>query len=520
MLKSLLSAFQNARAKGLSVFIVDDEADQASLNTFTSKKTGKVSTINQVITDFRDYFPVNTYLQVSATPQALFLQRPDNRYRPSFTVVTEPGASYVGGEAFFGSGAENLLRIVDLEEVTQLKASNQPTPSGTLPAGLKRALYTFLVGAAARIIRDPSEGFAFLCHVSMSNRDHTYIQQLFDDFKQDTAPILASRPAKYKVVRKALEDAYADLGGTEPNLPPLDEIEAKVAFYLKGANIKLINAQSNDEIKLDSKFNIFIGGNKLGRGVTIKNLLVSYYGRNPKRPKMDTVLQHARMYGYRKPNLGITRLFLPQVLRDHFTSMHESEESLRDLLKEFPDGRFECLYISGKWDATRKNVLDPNSIGIYGAGQSYNPERPLRTAAGAKTTAWFTNEFKNFKDAPPHQVIDIDKLVELITKVELDPTVEPQFWNIEALKSALSVVANQMKSGKAYLVIRRGRDLVGPRGERKGIISGGEEALAPTDAPTLFMYYQNPNKNGEGGVWWPQLRFPAGNYFLSFSFDW
>src|SRR2546425_926220 len=81
MLQSLLDAFRNARAKGLSVLIIDDEADQASLNTFTSTRTGQVSRINRVITDLRNYFPVNTYLQVTATPQALFLQRPDHRYR-------------------------------------------------------------------------------------------------------------------------------------------------------------------------------------------------------------------------------------------------------------------------------------------------------------------------------------------------------------------------------------------------------------------------------------------------------
>ena len=61
---------------------------------------------------------------------------------------------------------------------------------------------------------------------------------------------------------------------------------------------------------------LFIGGNKLGRGVTIKNLLVSYYGRNPKRAKADTVLQHARMYGYRKKDLGvllISDVVMPQL---------------------------------------------------------------------------------------------------------------------------------------------------------------------------------------------------------------
>jgi hypothetical protein len=526
MLKSLLGAFQTAKAKGLSVFIIDDEADQASLNTFASKPNAQVSPMNTVISNFRSYFPVNTYLQVTATPQALFLQRPDHRYRPSFTVVTEPGPSYVGGEAFFGQGASKLLRIVDLNEVTQLKASNQPNPTGKLPAGLRRALYTFLVGASSKIIERPEQGFAFLCHVSMSTKDHEFIQRLIDDFKEETISAFGNKTsAKYNALQQALRDAHKDLSATDPTLASFAEIEAKVAFYIKGANIKLINATSNDEVKLDSKFNIFVGGNKLGRGVTIKNLLVSYYGRNPLRPKADTVLQHARMYGYRKADLGVTRLFLPQRLVDHFTSMHESENSLRELLKEFPDGCFEGLYISGAWSATRGNVLDPNSLGFYTGGNSYNPEAPLRTSAAKKMTAWFDAELAAIKDAPPYETVTIARIIELMEKVELNPNYSPQFWDLDAMKTALSVLQQKAKrekkpnSDKAYLVVKRGRDLTGPRGERKGIISGGEETLAPTDAPTLFFYRQKANSGGEE-VWWPQLRFPSGNYVLAFSFDW
>jgi hypothetical protein len=225
------------------------------------------------------------------------------------------------------------------------------------------------------------------------------------------------------------------------------------------------------------------------------------------------------MYGYRKPDLGVTRLFLPQRLADHFTSMHEMETSLRDLLKQFPDGTFEGMYISGTWGPTRSNVLDPNTLGFYTAGKSYNPEAPLRTPAVKKLTEWLDSQFAKVMDAPPYQTITVDRLIELAEKVELDPNSTCQFWNIDAIKTALGVLRQKAKSDKAYLVVKRGRDLAETRGERKGIISGGEEGLAPTDAPTLFMYRQKANA-GEQEVWWPQLRFADGNYVLAFSFDW
>ena len=392
MLQGLLDAFKQARAKGLSVLIIDDEADQASLNTNTSRG-GQISRINRVITDFRNYFPTNTYLQVTATPQALFLQRPDHSYRPSFTVITEPGKGYVGGEAFFGEDRNKLLRTVDLAKVNQLRATNQPFPSGTVPRGLRRALYTFFVGAASRVIDRPTEGFAFLCHVSMATRDHTYIVGLLDSFKEEVINGFANKTSSsYSELIKGLRDAYTDLSSTEPQLRSFEKIVDQIEFYIQGANIKLVNASSNDEIKLDSVFNLFAGGNKLGRGVTIKNLLVSYYGRNPRTPNADTVLQHARMYGYRQKDLGVTRLFLPQRLADHFESIHQMETALRDLLQQYPDGCFEGLYMSSQWQPTRRNVLDPTSLGFYLAGQSYNPSYPVRDASSKKATDWLDKE--------------------------------------------------------------------------------------------------------------------------------
>jgi hypothetical protein len=521
MLQSLLDAFRAARARGLSVLIIDDEADQASLNTLASRLTGgQVSRINRVITDLRDYFPINTYLQVTATPQALFLQRPDHRYRPSFTVITEPGDGYVGGDAFFGSGRDRLLRIVDLAEVNQLRASNQPSPIGAVPRGLRQALCTFLIGAAARVIDRPTESFAFLCHVSMATRDHAFIVALLDSFKEEVINAFTDAgKSKYQTLLKNFKSAYDDLKATETTLPTFDEVIDKIKFYIQGANIKLVNASTSDEIKLDSVFNFFVGGNKLGRGVTIRNLLVSYYGRNPRTPNADTVLQHARMYGYRQKDIGITRLFLPQRLADHFTSIHQMETALRDLLQAHPDGAFEGIYISGPWQATRRNVLDPTSLGFYVAGSSYNPSYPLRDASSKHSTEWLDKELRNVKEDASYIKISIARIIELVERCHPDPDAGVQLWDLKAIKAALEIIQSR-RGDKAYLVVRRGRNLTKARRETQGILDSGEDSLAPRDAPALFLYRQNSTPKGELDVWWPQLRFPDGNYVLSFSFDW
>ena len=511
-LSGLLEAFKVARARGLSAMIIDDEADQASLNTYTSRGGEKVSKLNEVITDFRKFFGVNTYLQVTATPQALFLQRPDGFYRPSFTVLSEPGAGYVGGEAFFGLDSK-LLKNVALDEVEQLRTTYQPAPTGTVPPGLRRSLYSFLVAAAAKKIQNPTENYAFLCHISVSNADHKHIVNLLDRFKEETLSVLRNPTSKqYNRLVDDLKKEYDDLLDTQPGLPVFDQVVEKVKFYLHGANIKLINASSNEEIKLDSVYNIFVGGNKLGRGVTIKNLLTSYYGRNPQRPNADTVLQHARMYGYRQNTIGVTRLFLPEKLAEHFRLIHQMENALRELVEKYPKGKFEGIYISSPLRATRPNVLDPNSIGMYVASRSYNPAYPLRTEKMQKNTDWLDSKLSSFGDKTSAEEVTVDFLIP-------DPKHGIELWDLKTIKTALEKL-KYLKGDKAYLVVRRGRDLKERRNETQGILSGGEEALAQKDAPALFIYRQNeiPGR-GEVAVWWPQLRFPEGNYVLAFSFN-
>lgn len=529
MLKSLLDAFKTAKAKDLSILIVDDEADQASLNTNTGKPTVKASTINAVITTFRAFFPVNTYLQVTATPQALFLQKPKHQYRPSFTVLAEPGKDYVGGEAFFGKDAK-IVWITDVNEITALKASNQPSPKAKLPAGLRTALCTFFVGAASRIITGDGDGYAFLLHVSLATKDHDYARQLLDDYMQECGAALKKKSGSpYTALLNELQSCYNDLQTTDASLPAYSEVLERIEFYMNGANIKVINGTSNDEVKLDSRFNLFIGGNKLGRGVTIKNLLVSYYGRNPRRAKADTVLQHARMYGYRKKDIGVTRLFLPQVLADRFQEIHEMESSLRNLLENVPDGAFEGLYMSGSWDATRTNVTDPTLVESFPQNSNVNPRYPLRTDKSAADTAWLDKTLGHVPDtddSTPHTTVTVEEALQMLDHVQVDKPSSPSLWDMRIIRSALEILkakkdrdGNLVYGDKVHLVVKRGRDLRKPRSERAGIISGDEGNLAPKNAPTLFLYRMNAYGK-ELEVWWPQLRFPAGNYILAFSFDW
>src|SRR6185295_16951356 len=145
--------------------------------------------------------------------------------------------------------------------------------------------------------------------------------------------------------------------------------------------VKLVNGETDEDVAVRSPYNLFVGGNKLGRGVTIKNLLVSYYGRHPKKPQADTVLQHARMYGYRRKDIGLLRLFLPPPLHVVFKAINKMEKGLRDLIARQPGEEFRGIYLEGGLNPTRKNILAPGAIGVYSGGGTYNPAQILRDDA-------------------------------------------------------------------------------------------------------------------------------------------
>src|SRR5262249_44312867 len=154
---------------------------------------------------------------------------------------------------------------------------------------------------------------AFLCHVSTRTSDHGHIVDLLRGYK---TALTAGLKGNSQKVFDRLRIAYDDLALTHEKLraTSFDELLDSIKFYSAGIVVKLVNGETDEDVAVRSPYNLFVGGNKLGRGVTIKNLLVSYYGRHPRKPQADTVLQHARMYGYRRRDIGLLRLFLPPQL--------------------------------------------------------------------------------------------------------------------------------------------------------------------------------------------------------------
>jgi len=513
LLRTLIENFTTGRVRGLTCLIIDDEADQASLNTRASKADGSRSAINERLVELRRFFEKNTYLQVTATPQALFLQTPDHAFRPQFTVLSHPGSDYVGGDDFFGDDAK-LVREFDLQDIATLAPGPQPTPTLELPKSLVRALDTFMIGATHKRTVDPDQNCAFLCHVSTRTDDHRHIVDLLRHYKTDLAVGLRK---KNVAMLKRLRAAFGDLATTHQGIRDgsFDSLVEAIGFFSPGISVKLVNGDTDEDVAVTSPYNIFVGGNKLGRGVTIKNLLVSYYGRHPKRPQADTVLQHARMYGYRRSDIGLLRLFLPHELHVVFRAINRMERGLRDLIAQKPTEEFRGVYLEKALSATRRNVLVPGSIGVYSGGGIYNPAQVMRDVTARASTDKIDRKVIGHKNKQTAEV-SIDELIALIEATMPDQSVSERVWNPVAVAESLAQFAKLYDHSTGYLYVDRERGLKENRRETQGILDGGEAGKVPDGKVALFLL-RTKGEAGKYAAWWPQIRFPDGRYAFAFA---
>jgi hypothetical protein len=213
------------------------------------------------------------FLQVTATPYALLLQSVGTALRPSFTELLEPGDGYTGGEYFFEAehvdGPTPPLVFVDADESVALTEGVAEAPDG-----LQRAIAFFLIAAAAQGIMDPGtakQGQNFLCHTSRLRIDHrqleahvrAFVDRVGDELDAGNGAAIAK-----------LHSAHVELGRTLASPPPFDEALAQISRRLVTRKIVVINAET--EAEYGRGLNLIIGGNILGRGVTIDNLLVTH----------------------------------------------------------------------------------------------------------------------------------------------------------------------------------------------------------------------------------------------------
>ncbi len=392
VLKQLTEFLTKIGAEKYPTIIFDDEGDQATLDTNTSKRSKtdpkvQASTIHSLVhssenASIRNAMPYGAFVSVTGTPQGIFLQNTDSKSRLSFVHLLEAGEKYVGGKVFFGDQSpKNIPYIIAIDDDENIRLLED---GAAIPDGLQNAICFFVVAAtAAGKMTGKWLEYKMLCHPSVKQGDHEAVKDMVNKYVAETIEALRKPQDKASVpIIGKLKSAYAELGKTCSDLPPLDDILKEAKTQLLQRKLFTVNARStNDEMRYSKHYNFMIGGNTVGRGLAIKNLLVTYYTRMPKNSMADTMYQHARMFGYRRDTLSYTRVFLPPQLYDRFHQIYKSDEEARAYIQEHGfDDKGALLLKTVKpgfgLKPTRPNVLDANKVKVLYPGQQIYPNYP------------------------------------------------------------------------------------------------------------------------------------------------
>jgi len=362
-LTNLLATFN---LTGVPTLIIDDEGDQASLNTRSAWASrqgidvedlteNQVSTIYRRINALRNILPHHTFLQYTATPQAnLFINIMD-RLSPNFIKLLTPGDDYTGGLTFFVENS-NLIEVIPPADLPTVQ------PLHEAPSSLLRALKVFYLGVVAgtflQLYRDPSQrNRSMLIHPSRLQGDHNTFYSWVNDTKESWRRLLVGADNDEK--RDLLNDfqlAYNDLQMTVQNLPTFQQLtDFNLVHAIQYTPIVEVNARQGATPQInwqDSYSWILVGGQSMDRGFTVEGLTVTYMPRNIGVGNVDTIQQRARFYGYKRTYLGYCRVFLDQVTIDSYHSIIDHEEDVREQLQPFNENNRHL----NDWD--RKTVLD------------------------------------------------------------------------------------------------------------------------------------------------------------------
>ncbi len=337
-LVNLFSLLRRLDLSDVPTLIIDDEADQASLNTLV--KRGRESTTYRRLLELRDSVPCHTFLQYTATPQAPLLINIIDSLSPDFVEVLEPGADYVGGRSFFAE-THGLVRVIPYQDVP-----TNDNPLADPPGSLLDALRVFLVGVAAGLIQGRSRSNAnrsMLVHPSRETAQHQeyriWIGQVFDEWRR----ILTLSEANSDLIDflQDFQDAHSDLSRSVPDLPSFDNIKAMLPRAFRLSSIEEVNTRGRrgtPSIDWSRSYGwILVGGQAMDRGFTVEGLTVTYMPRGPGVGNADTIQQRGRFFGYKRPYLGYCRTYLEQDVLTAFQGYVEHEEEMRRQLQQVRD---------------------------------------------------------------------------------------------------------------------------------------------------------------------------------------
>lgn len=343
----------------LPMLLIDDEADNASVNTNNPEKDP--TTINRGIRNLLKLFKKYSYVGFTATPFANIFIDPQletdehDLFPKDFIYLLEQPSNYVGPRDVYSEEGQYNYMIRyndDMEEILELKHKNE-TAITSLPESLKTSVLVFLLSNAVRDLRgQENKHRSMLIHVSRFISVQKNVQELiknyFNDVKKQIKNYILSDSEEPFIneLRNLFEKEFGEgneviYDSTKFKKIPIKETwdDVKNILYksISPIQVHTVNSHSasqrmNYDEYEDGLRLIAVGGLSLARGLTLEGLTVSYFYRNTKM--YDTLMQMGRWFGYRDGYADLCRLWTSQESAGWYEHIAEATEDLRLQIKQ------------------------------------------------------------------------------------------------------------------------------------------------------------------------------------------
>ena len=401
----------------LPIFIIDDEADQASPNSRV--RLEDPSKTYAAISSLREDFKANVLVSYTATPQAVLLAPTTSPLHPRECVMIQPGEGYFG-----------IRDLVDAEYSLN-RMSIQDWPKGEVPdappASLIAALRDFFLVAwirsryphlfylnAPNSIDKKFDAFdrsvQMLIHQSVKTADHGSVKKIVlmakNQLREEVATLVASQNGARQIGNEpAIWESQIlqiakriGLSGVELTIESVIQDSVNLHGLIDFCKVIVVNSDKDiAETVPDSEENwnlhnlwIVIGGEILGRGLTFPQLVSTYFLRTATNPNVDTVSQQMRFCGYRSWYQRATTLWAPDEVHESFMQLEKIERIVwsratswdlkeTDLIEHPPSVAYVAAQ-DARFNPTRKVVWDQNLTTSTEDGTAiddldYNPRR-------------------------------------------------------------------------------------------------------------------------------------------------
>ncbi|WP_158847115.1 Z1 domain-containing protein [Algibacter sp. L1A34] len=346
-LKNLLALLKKLDLSNVPTLIIDDEGDQASMNTKASsnarrERNGEVlteiqmSTIYRRIRDLKNILPHHTFIQYTATPQApLFINILDN-LSPNFIQLLTPGEKYTGGRAFC---QENhfIIRKIPYSEIYGDDNIFQEAPDT-----LQEAMRIFFLSVTSGYLLGNKKGNpknrSMMVHPSRLVEEHDIYYDWVTHIKNLWEKVLLERndndETKQQIISE-FKEAYKDLKANAPEIQPFEVLLGTLGHNISNTAVEQLNSRAGSSVDWNSNYSfILVGGQAMDRGFTVEGLTITYMPRSMGVGNADTIQQRARFFGYKKDFLGHCRVYLDAENIHLFSEYVNHEEDIRRKLLE------------------------------------------------------------------------------------------------------------------------------------------------------------------------------------------